>query len=213
MKRFLLCAALLVACSLAQCPATAAVELFLKLDGITGDSTDKAHPSWIDILSYDFGITNSSSIGSATGGAGAGKVSFSDLSITKNVDKSSTSLLLDAASGKLIKDGLLDVVKVTGQKATPFLEYKFTDLLVSSYSTGAANGDDLPTESISLNFGKIEFSEFSQTPNGSIGLPTTVGWDLKANSVLDPVPEPATFTILATGLGLLGLQLGRKRRA
>lgn len=70
MTRFLLCIVLSVSAVLAQSSAFAAVDLFLNLDGVTGESTDKAHLGWIEIASFQFGVTSPTTIGSATGGAG-----------------------------------------------------------------------------------------------------------------------------------------------
>jgi type VI secretion system secreted protein Hcp len=216
MKRLLLCIGLTAGALLAQAPAQAAVDSFLMLDGIKGESTDKTHQDWIEISSFSFGVSHPTTIGSGTSGAGAGKASFSDLSITKTVDKSSPALFFDAASGKHIKDGLLDVVKVSGGSEISLLEYKLTDVMISSYSIGGSSGGELPQESLSLNFTKIEFKEFPQNPTGSPGIPITVEWDLLQNKGIGPVgsvPEPGTVAMLMAGLSVLGLQVARRRRA
>ena len=55
---------------------------FLAISGVKGDSLDANHKGWFEISGFDFGLGNTSSIGSATGGAGAGKVTFSPLTLT-----------------------------------------------------------------------------------------------------------------------------------
>ena len=214
MKQLLLCIGLTAGALLAQAPAQAAVDSFLLLDGITGESTDKTHKDWIEISSFSFGVSHPTTIGS--GARGTGKASFSDLSITKTVDKSSPALFFDAASGKHIKDGLLDVVKVSGGSEMSLLQYKLTDVMISSYSIGGSSGGELPQESLSLNFTKIEFKEFPQNPTGSPGIPITVEWNLLQNNGIGPVgsvPEPGTVAMLMAGLSVLGLQVARRRRA
>ena len=214
MKRLLLCIGLTAGALLAQAPAQAAVDSFLLLDGITGESTDKTHKDWIEISSFSFGVSHPTTIGS--GARGTGKASFSDLSITKTVDKSSPALFFDAASGKHIKDGLLDVVKVSGGSEMSLLQYKLTDVMISSYSIGGSSGGELPQESLSLNFTKIEFKEFPQNPTGSPGIPITVEWNLLQNNGIGPVgsvPEPGTVAMLMAGLSVLGLRVARRRRA
>ena len=214
MKRLLLCIGLTAGALLAQAPAQAAVDSFLLLDGITGESTDKTHKDWIEISSFSFGVSHPTTIGSGT--RGTGKASFSDLSITKTVDKSSPVLFLDAASGKHIKDARLDVVKVGGGTEMSLLKYKLTDVMISSYSIGGSSGGELPQESLSLNFTKIEFKEFPQNPTGSPGIPITVEWNLLQNNGIGPVgsvPEPGTVAMLMAGLSVLGLRVARRRRA
>jgi type VI secretion system secreted protein Hcp len=68
----------------------AVVDYFLKIDGIQGESQDKTHKNEIQLNSFSWGASNMGT--SATGGgAGAGKVQFSDFSITKSVDTASPS--------------------------------------------------------------------------------------------------------------------------
>ena len=59
--------------------------MFLKLDGVKGESKDKAHTQDIDIISWSWGMSNSGSAHQG-GGAGSGKVNVQDLSVTKYID-------------------------------------------------------------------------------------------------------------------------------
>ncbi len=74
----------------------AAVPVFLKLDGIPGESGDALHPGEIDVKSFGLGAKNSS-----VGGA-PGKVTFSSVTFTKTYDKSSPLLLQRVATGARI---------------------------------------------------------------------------------------------------------------
>ena len=40
-----------------------ALDMFLKLDGIAGESTNKGHKDEIEVLSFSWGVSNSSEIG------------------------------------------------------------------------------------------------------------------------------------------------------
>src|SRR6188768_525795 len=73
---------LLVCASLWAIPARAAVDMFLVLDGIEGDSTDRQFPKAIEILAWQWGVSSSSSVQ-----AGAGKPTAQDLSFTHFFDK------------------------------------------------------------------------------------------------------------------------------
>src|SRR6187402_3524351 len=103
-----------------------AVDMFLKLDGIAGESKDKAHTGEIHIESFSWGMSQTGAHGSG-GGGGAGKVSVHDISVTKLTDKSSCALMAALASGKHIKDGPITVRKA-GEKPLEYLKIKLTDI-------------------------------------------------------------------------------------
>ncbi|AIC16927.1 Hcp family type VI secretion system effector [Nitrososphaera viennensis] len=156
----------------------ATVDYFLKIDGIEGESTNDKHKGEINVESFSWGASNTGSP-STGGGGGAGKVSFQDISFTKNIDKSSPKLMLATATGEHIKQVVL-TGEVSGKKGQQFLQIKLTDVLVSSYQQGGGSGA-VPTDSFSLNFAKIEFTYYPVNPDGSLGAPVTGGWDIKAN--------------------------------
>ena len=68
-----------------------AYDAFLKLDGLTGESQKDGHVGDIDIMSFSWGASNSSSVGTGTG-VSVGKVTVSDFSIMKSTDMVSTVL-------------------------------------------------------------------------------------------------------------------------
>src|SRR4029078_802131 len=113
------------------------------------------------------------------GGGGAGKVSVHDISITKFVDKSSPTLMLNCANGKHIKEGLLTVRKA-GEKPLEYLKIKLVDILISSVQH-AGHGSDLLTENVTLNFAKFHVDYQEQKPDGSGAPGGEMGWDVKAN--------------------------------
>lgn len=157
--------------------AFAAVDMFLKIEGVDGESRDDKHKGEIDIQSWSFGASQSGSM-AAGGGGGAGKVSFQELSITKSMDKSSPKLFEALATGKHLKEAKL---VLRGSSSMEYLVITLSDVLVSSYSTGGSSSEDRPTESISLNFAQIKMSYVEQDAKGSPGAAVEFGWDLKAN--------------------------------
>jgi type VI secretion system secreted protein Hcp len=162
----------------------AVVDIFMKIDGIEGEAKDvsgKKHTGEIDVVSWSWGATQTGTH-STGGGGGAGKVSVSDLTFTKHVDKSSTALLLACCNGKHIKDATLTVRKA-GETPLEFLSVKLTDILVSSVQEGgASNGDLLPTEHVTLNFSKFEVVYKEQDNKGAQkGGDIKMGWDVKGN--------------------------------
>ena len=155
-----------------------AVDMFLKLDGIKGESLDHKHKDEIHVESFSWGMSQTGAHGTG-GGGGAGKVSVHDISITKYLDKSSCSLMYCCASGKHIPSGLITVRKA-GEKPLEYLKIKLTDILVSSVQH-AGHGGDLLSESLSLNFAKFQMEYQEQKPDGSGTPGGEMGWDIKKN--------------------------------
>lgn len=158
----------------------AAVDYFLKIEGIAGESTDAKHKGEIDIESWSWGATNSGSHATGSGG-GAGKVAMQDFHFVMKENKASPILMLACAQGQHIKAAQLTCRKA-GTEQQEFLVIKFSDLLVSSYQTGgSAHGDVIPVDQISLNFSKIEYEYKPQKADGTLDAPAKAGWDLKQN--------------------------------
>ena len=155
----------------------AAVDYFLELDGIKGESPDKVHKEKIQLESWSWGATNAGTH-AAGGGGGAGKVSMQDFHFVKGFDKASPKLVEMCATGKHIPKATL-ICRKAGEKQQEYLTVKFFNLMVSSYQTGgSAHGGAVPTDQISLNFSKIEFVYKEQKADGSLGGSVKFGWDI-----------------------------------
>ena len=153
-----------------------AMHIFLKIDGVSGESNDTAHAGEIDVLAWSFGEANSGSTHMGSGAA-TGKVNVQDLSVTKYTDKSSPSLLLACCTGKHHRSAKLTVRKA-GERPIEFLVLKMTDLIVTSVSTGGSGGEDRLTENITLDFAKFEFSYTPQKADGTADTAVSMGWDI-----------------------------------
>lgn len=161
----------------------AAVDYFLKLDGIEGESQDAKHKAEIDVESWSWGESQSGTH-SAGGGGGAGKVAMQDFHFVMKVNKSSPKLLLACATGEHIKKGVL-VCRKAGKEQQEFLKIIFTDLLVSSFQTGGSGHSDIvPTDQISINYAKIEYEYKEQKADGTLGGVVKAGYDLKQNKAV-----------------------------
>jgi type VI secretion system secreted protein Hcp len=157
----------------------AAVDFFLKIEGIEGESQDHKHKNEIDLESWSFGESQhgTSHLG---GGGGAGKVSMQDFHFVMRVNKASPKLFLACATGQHIKKAILTCRKA-GKEQQEYLKWNFDDLLISSYQTGGSgHGDALPVDQISFNFSKVEVEYKEQKPDGSLGGAVKAGYDVKA---------------------------------
>ncbi|MCU1274512.1 MAG: hypothetical protein JWO48_1943 [Bryobacterales bacterium] len=157
-----------------------AVDYFLKLDGIEGESHDSKHKNEIEVQSWSWGESQTGTH-SAGGGGGAGKVNMQDFHFVMTVNKATPKLVLACATGEHIKKAVLTCRKA-GKEQQEFLIYTFSDLLVSSYQTGGSSSSDVPTDQISLNYAKMELEYKEQKADGSLGGAIKAGYDLKLNT-------------------------------
>lgn len=156
-----------------------AVDIFLNIQGIQGESKDDKHKNEIELLSWSWGATQAGSAARG-GGMGSGKVEMQDLTFTKNIDKSTPKLILFCAKGEHIPKAAL-VMRKAGGDQKEYLKINLDDVLISSFQTSGANGGDTPVESVSINFGKISFEYFEQDNKGTMTSAGKATYDLKAN--------------------------------
>jgi len=155
-------------------------DIFLKIDGIDGESTDDKHKNELEVQSWSWGATNQGTFGSG-GGGGGGKANFSDITITKYVDKSTPKLLKAVATGQHIKSMVLVCRKAGGDKQE-YLKLTLSDVLISSYQSVSKPEDGpIPKEEIKLNYGVINYDYKPQKADGSLEGSVAVGYDRHAN--------------------------------
>lgn len=158
-----------------------AFDTYIDIAGVQGESTAKDLPNIIEIYSFSWGASNPSSVGGGKTGLSAGRVSVSTFNFMKKTDKASALLFMHCCQGGHLEKATVTMRKAggaAGQK--PFLVYKFTDVMIDSVQwSGSSGGDDTPTESVSIAFGKVEI-EYTMT--GKDGKLTEKGpgatWDL-----------------------------------
>jgi type VI secretion system secreted protein Hcp len=159
-----------------------ALEAFLKIEGIPGESRKQGHADEIDILSFSFGAANPTTVGKGTG-AGASQVNISSFNIMKATDLASTALFLRCAKGEHIPTAIVTLRKSGGTNPLEYLQYKFTKVYVDSIQwSGSSGGDDTPTESCSLAFEKVEIVYSSQNDDGTAKKTVGSGWDIPSGT-------------------------------
>ncbi|WP_308635186.1 Hcp family type VI secretion system effector [Paenibacillus silvisoli] len=149
-------------------------KILLQLDGMKGESTLKGYENWIELTGSSFSILNQGAA-AAGSGAGAGKVTFSDLSITKATDASSIAIMTNALKGLHIPKGKLVYLRSSAEgRQTPYLTIELEDVLISSYSFSDTS------EAVSLRYSKVKWTYLMTDAKGA-SVPITGGWDLKQN--------------------------------
>lgn len=232
LKPALRAAVLLSAASslLLAAPAQAAIDLFIKIAGIDGSSTDKVFgpQKASDVLAWSWGVSNA-----------GGKPAFQDFNWTQYLDASAPKSFLGVAAGTHFTNVVFTARQAS---ANPFVFFtlKFDNVLLTSFATGGSGGEDRFTLNESLQpLDKITMTYTPQKADGTAGTPLVASWDLQAGRVaafggdpdaltglfiagptaLDlsalpinqPVPEPQRWLLL--GAGLAGLVcLGRRRQ-
>lgn len=164
-----------------------AFDAFIKIDGVPGEATDDKHKEWIEIESFGWGVQQQAvARGQGGGGGMAGKASFNDFSVVKSVDKATPSLFQACATGSHNKLITVSFCRATGDK-TQYLEYKFSDVVISSYQASGApgGGTSLPTEQVSFSFAKVEMTyTMIDKKTGKAAGNVVAGYDVQAGKKL-----------------------------
>src|SRR6056297_2126121 len=156
-----------------------AVDMFLKLEGIDGESQDNKHKGEIDVLAWSWGMSQSGTFHVGQGGGG-GKANFQDLSVTKWVDLASPLLQLYTANGDHFPTATL-TVRNAGKTPLEYIVMKMKKVMITSVSTGGSGGEDRLTENISLNFAEVAYAYTEQKDDGSKGKVKEFKWNIPGN--------------------------------
>ena len=160
-----------------------AVDMFLKIDGLDGESQDKNHNGEIQILGFSWVVSQSGTSGTGSG-SGTGKSEFQDIEIRKAVDRASPVLMKQCASGAHIANANLTVRKAGGD-ALEYLIIRLEDLMVTSYQLGGEPKDDIVQEVIRINYTRAAIHYTPQESSGIGGAKVSGGWNLKENAPFD----------------------------
>ena len=154
-----------------------AVDVYLKIGDVKGESKDAKHKDEIEVLSWSWGISNPVDA-RAGAGKGAGKANFNDLSFMHSVDKSSPVLLKACAMGDHFADATL-VSRKAGKGQQEYLIVKLKEVFVSSVQPSGSS--EHPMESVSISFGHIDLEYKPQKDDGSLDAGVHFIYDLLKN--------------------------------
>jgi len=159
------------------------VTMFLRIDGIQGESTDARHAGEIDVHSFRLGIDNGTTqAGGGTGigaGSAAGRARFSTVQVGKFYDSASPALLQAAADGRRFPSAVV-TFRREGPDQPDVLTYRFTDVVVDEYVQGGREEPPL-LERVALDYAGVQVTYQRQEPDGSLGDSIAAGWDLRAS--------------------------------
>jgi len=135
---------------------------FLKLGDIKGAGEDPGHKDWIEIKSLTNAITNELDMNRG-GGFDNGRMRFSQIELSRAMDKASVLLAGACAKGKAFDDAQIDFVKMINAKREVFLSIKLKTVRISHHSILCTDSD--PTENLGLVFREIEWG-YTAFPDG-----------------------------------------------
>jgi type VI secretion system secreted protein Hcp len=159
-----------------------AADVFLKLTGIPGDSTDSKHKNEIEVLSFSSGVTMPLGPRSFSGSAPNERASLSDMSITKVVDSSSPALFKAVCTGQHIAEAVLSINRADGKGGkVEYLKYTLKDVVCSSYQASGSDGTGLPLESFALNYAILQVAYTVTDQTGAPKGAKMAGWDVTTN--------------------------------
>jgi type VI secretion system secreted protein Hcp len=150
--------------------------IYMKFGDIKGTVTTEGFKDWIELNSFQWGVGRG--IGSPVGSdveREASAPSVSEIVVTKNFDNSSNKLLADALAGEMATTVDIKFTVTVKDKTDEFLAYNLEKCGLSGYSV--SSGGDRPSESLSLNFTKINVTYKARTSDGK-AQPDSQGYDL-----------------------------------
>ena len=164
-----------------------AVNAYLYVDGVTGPSTSKT--GFIDILSFSWGVSQTSTYGAGQSGkeAKAGRADFSNLSIMKVLD-ATTALLCDhCATGNILPSVYIVYDKPVGDKQADYFRIYLKDAIITSVQLSGSNEN--PTESVSFAFQAVEIAYKAENDDGTLAGAVPKGYDLELLNATYAAPD------------------------
>jgi type VI secretion system secreted protein Hcp len=158
-----------------------AVDIFMTIDTVKGESTDASFGGSIDVVSWNWGMTQSGNTHTSTG-SGMGKVSVGDLTFVKAVDSTSPTLAQACCNGTVFKTATVSMRKAGGGAALPYLIIKLQNVIISALSLASSSSDEQQMETVTLNFGEFTYDYTSQASAGTGGATTSITWNIPGNS-------------------------------
>lgn len=159
-----------------------AIDVYLQIDGIKGESQDSAHQGWIEVASAHWGVTQPrSATASTAGGHTAERCEHRTLSLSKLVDIASPILMQTCSMGKTIPKAKLEFMRADGDgKPVKYYEVEMENVIIANIDQTMGDGG-LLHDDLGLRFSKVKWRYTQQKIGGGAGGNTTGGWDLACN--------------------------------
>jgi type VI secretion system secreted protein Hcp len=159
-----------------------AIDVYVSMKDIKGESTDKEHEGWLEAINWDFGMQQPSSATASTAGGGtAERVQYDSFNFTQLVNLASPKIYEYCSQGKHIPEVVIQMYRASGEKRVKYMEVKLKTVVVSAVHAGHSDTTGFPTETVSMTFGAITWTYEQQKRDGSNAGKSTGAWSLVQN--------------------------------
>lgn len=161
-----------------------AIDVYLHIDGIKGESQDSRHKDWIECTQLHFGVLQPKSASSSTaGGHTVERVAMTDILFGKLTDLSTPILLQTCSMGKTIPRAKFEFFRADGNgMPIKYFEIELENVLIGLVKPHIKSGTIL-SENVGLKFSKVKWQYTQQKIGGGSSGNTAGGWDLAANKI------------------------------
>jgi type VI secretion system secreted protein Hcp len=161
-----------------------AIDVYLQIGDIKGESQDSMHQGWIELISAQWGVTQPRSATASTGGGHtAERCEHRTLALSKLADLASPMLMQHCSMGKTIPKAKLEFMRADGDgKPVKYYQVELENVMIANMEQMISQGNILH-DNIGLRFSKVKWSYTQQKIGGGAGGNTSGSWDLAANKV------------------------------
>ena len=150
---------------------------YVSIKNIKGNVTESKHKDWIDVQSYSFGLSNDSSVGAGTQrNRVMGSTRLHDITFSRLVDKASPQIMQAAAEARNFDEVKIEFVRPGKNGEEIYHTMKFENCVITSWQQ-SGHGGSQGSESLSLNFVKVENKFIEYDEKGKAGSPVTGSYD------------------------------------
>jgi len=157
-----------------------ALQIFLQIPGIKGESTVAGHEQWIELNSVSFGV--STAVAAPTGQLG--KPQFDAVTATKRLDSTSFLLYSYALTAKGIDGARIEIVGQAGDVQTVLYRVDLTKGNIVAVSSQIQNAQAQGQETLQFWCSQMQWSTNSVSASGASVVAFQTGWDVVNNKTI-----------------------------
>jgi type VI secretion system secreted protein Hcp len=161
-----------------------AIDVYLQIEGIKGESADSTHKDWIEVSHVISAVhqPRADSVSTA-GGLTSGKAQLSDITFRKLADLASPVLKQHCAMGKTIPNAKFEFMRADGNgKPICYYRIELENLMISAVTSDSGDGGTL-MEIVHIAYARIKWTYTKQSISGGAQGTTVGGWDAAANKI------------------------------